>query len=169
MQSLYVVQEGTLECYRKGLYVNTVSRGDVFGELSLVYGVQQGGSDNNSGMSGTLQPVDYNLPRTASVYLSSDKAVVWQLSKHDFDAYIREDPLAGPSNPKFFPSYDSSGVGKSSSPDTQRKTKPNSEKSSSSQTHSGSFDPKKALGVCLMRYYPEHFGGHEGAVKHEVG
>jgi cAMP-dependent protein kinase regulator len=70
---LFVVEEGTLECYKqfeKGgeeKMVKTVTAGDAFGELALLY----------------------NCPRAASVE-SKDKCVLWQLDRETFNAIVKD-------------------------------------------------------------------------------
>lgn len=70
---LFVVEEGTLECYKqfeKGgeeKMVKTVSAGDAFGELALLY----------------------NCPRAASVE-SKDRCVLWQLDRETFNAIVKD-------------------------------------------------------------------------------
>lgn len=70
---LFVVESGTLDCYKKfekggeEKMVKTVSEGDAFGELALLY----------------------NCPRAASVQ-SRDKCILWQLDRQTFNHIVKD-------------------------------------------------------------------------------
>jgi cAMP-dependent protein kinase regulator len=70
-ESLYVIEEGTLDCYKKigeeDKLVKTCVAGDAFGELALLY----------------------NCPRAASVE-SRDKSTLWELDRETFNNIVKE-------------------------------------------------------------------------------
>eukprot|EP00919_Chromeraceae_sp_WS-2016_P058490 GHVR01139065.1.p1 GENE.GHVR01139065.1~~GHVR01139065.1.p1 ORF type:complete len:324 (+),score=81.82 GHVR01139065.1:55-1026(+) len=63
---LFVVKEGVLECYKDDKLVKTCTKGDVFGELALMY----------------------SAPRAASVK-AKEKCIVWSLDRTTFNIIVK--------------------------------------------------------------------------------
>ncbi|CAD7928331.1 unnamed protein product [Amoebophrya sp. A25] len=79
---LYLIESGQFECFQSDRLVNTLKRGDVFGELGMVYG----------------------LTRQASVILASDTAVLWKVSYDLFEKYMSMNNEIT-SRPEYYRSY----------------------------------------------------------------
>ena len=64
---LYVVDQGNLDCFKDQKLVHTLSHGEVFGELALLY----------------------SAPRSASIVANTD-VTLWQLDRNTFNHVVKE-------------------------------------------------------------------------------
>jgi len=85
---MFLIESGTVEVFRNGVLVNTLGEGDIFGELSLIY----------------------DLPRQASCYLTSDRAVLWKIPSQVFGDLIKTNTMftSGKHSKEYYRSYDNS-------------------------------------------------------------
>jgi len=83
-EAMWIIEAGQFEVYQEGRLVNTLRRGDLFGEQSLIYGI----------------------PRQATVSLLSDTATIWELPLTVFEDLIRDDDFLTDQNANvYYKSY----------------------------------------------------------------